>query len=110
MRLAVSYPGDSKVEQDLSHSLVGLFWCFGVRLREPNREALETIAFSVSQYFQVEQGQAPYEAAIDSATGMGKTYILAAAIEYLAFAENVCPSGRVSSPSGLSLGSALAST
>ena len=50
-------------------------------LREPNREAVRTINAAVSQYYDVEEQQPPFEAVIDSATGVGKTYILAGAME-----------------------------
>ena len=53
-------------------------------LREPNREALESIVIELSQHYDVDGKSAPFEAVVDSATGVGKTYILAAAIEYLA--------------------------
>ncbi|HZN15566.1 MAG TPA: DEAD/DEAH box helicase family protein [Acidimicrobiales bacterium] len=53
-------------------------------LREPNREALESIVIELSQHYDVDNRPAPFEAVVDSATGVGKTYILAAAIEYLA--------------------------
>ncbi|HVB22300.1 MAG TPA: DEAD/DEAH box helicase family protein [Ktedonobacteraceae bacterium] len=50
-------------------------------LREPNREAVQTINAAVSQYYDVEEQLPPFEAVIDSATGVGKTYILAGAME-----------------------------
>jgi len=50
-------------------------------LREPNREAVRTVAAAVSQYYDVEAGQPPFEAVIDSATGVGKTYIMIGALE-----------------------------
>ncbi len=53
-------------------------------LREPNREALESIAYEVVQHFEIDQKSAPFEAVVDAATGIGKTYVLAAAIEYFA--------------------------
>lgn len=53
-------------------------------LREPNREAVRTINAAVSQYYDVEEQQPPFEAVIDSATGVGKTYILAGAMELFA--------------------------
>jgi type III restriction enzyme len=56
-------------------------------LREPNKEALESIAAEVSQHYDVEGGDPPFEAVVDSATGVGKTYILAATIEYFAAAK-----------------------
>jgi len=53
-------------------------------LREPNMRAVETLAAELSQHFDVDGRPAPFEGIIDSATGVGKTYILAGAIEYLA--------------------------
>jgi len=53
-------------------------------LRDPNRRAIETLAAELVQYFEMEGRPAPFEGVIDSATGVGKTYILAGAIEYLA--------------------------
>ena len=45
-------------------------------LREPNHEAVQTLVAEVSQYYDVDEQQPPFEAVIDSATGVGKTYIL----------------------------------
>lgn len=53
-------------------------------LREPNREALESIAAVVAEHFEIDGKSPPFEGVIDVATGVGKTYILAAAIEYFA--------------------------
>ena len=53
-------------------------------LREPNKRALQAIAYDFDHYFNVEGNQPPREVVVDAATGMGKTYILAAAIEYFA--------------------------
>ena len=53
-------------------------------LREPNHDALRSIAFAVSRHYDVEGGEPPYEAVVDAATGLGKTYIIAASIEYYA--------------------------
>ncbi len=53
-------------------------------LREPNREGVRTINAAVSQYYDVEEQRPPFEAVIDSATGVGKTYILAGAMELFA--------------------------
>ena len=53
-------------------------------LREPNREAIQTLAAEVSQYYDVDGDLPPFEAVIDSATGVGKTYILAGSIELFA--------------------------
>jgi type III restriction enzyme len=59
-------------------------------LRDPNREAIRTISAAVSQYYDVEEKQPPFEAVIDSATGVGKTYILAGAMELFAIAYGIC--------------------
>jgi type III restriction enzyme len=53
-------------------------------LREPNMRAVETLAAELSQHFDIDLRPAPFEGIIDSATGVGKTYILAGSIEYLA--------------------------
>jgi type III restriction enzyme len=53
-------------------------------LRDPNREALESIAETVGAHFEIDKKPPPFEAVVDVATGVGKTYILAAAIEYFA--------------------------
>jgi len=53
-------------------------------LREPNREALESIVIELSQHYDVAGKDRPMEAVVDVATGVGKTYIMAAAIDYLA--------------------------
>jgi len=58
-------------------------------LREPNREAVQTLAAEISQHYDVEGQQPPFEAVIDSATGVGKTYILAGGMELLASAYSV---------------------
>jgi type III restriction enzyme len=55
-------------------------------LREPNREAVRTINAAVSQHYDVEEQQPPFEAVVDSATGVGKTYILTGAMELFAAA------------------------
>lgn len=53
-------------------------------LRRPNREALEAIAWRTHHHFDASGKPAPYECVIDSATGAGKTYVLAATLEYFA--------------------------
>jgi type III restriction enzyme len=58
-------------------------------LRDPNRDAVQTLAAEVSQHYDVEGKQPPFEAVIDSATGVGKTYILAASMELFAAAYGV---------------------
>ena len=58
-------------------------------LREPNRLAVETLAAEVSQYYDVDERKPPFEAVFDVATGVGKTYILAGAVELLVAAHGV---------------------
>ncbi len=53
-------------------------------LRTPNRDALTTVALRLSEHFAVPDPQVPYEGVIDVATGVGKTYVLAGVIEYMA--------------------------
>ncbi len=58
-------------------------------LRSPNREAVETLAAEVSQHYDVDGQPPPFEAVIDSATGVGKTYILTGAMELFAAVNDV---------------------
>jgi type III restriction enzyme len=58
-------------------------------LREPNRQAVRTINAAVSQHYDVEEKLPPFEAVVDSATGVGKTYILAGAMELFVAAYGV---------------------
>jgi type III restriction enzyme len=58
-----------------------------LELRTPNKEALDSIVFEVVQHYEIDKKKPPFEAVVDSATGVGKTYILAAAIEYFASKE-----------------------
>ena len=53
-------------------------------LREPNREALETIAYRLSEHYDLDHATGSFEGIADVATGVGKTYIMAGAIEYFA--------------------------
>jgi len=53
-------------------------------LRVPNKEALESMAAAIFRHFHLDREPPPLEAVVDIATGVGKTYVLAAAIEYLA--------------------------
>lgn len=52
-------------------------------LRRPNREALESIAWTSWHHFASGR-PAPFEGVVDSATGVGKTYIMASALDYFA--------------------------
>lgn len=53
-------------------------------LREPNRRAIETVALRTSDHYDVSERTDVYECVVDSATGVGKTYVMAGLIEYLA--------------------------
>jgi len=53
-------------------------------LRAPNREALDSIAKAVAQHYEVDGGEPPFECVVDLATGVGKTYVMASAIDYFA--------------------------
>ena len=53
-------------------------------LRQPNREALESIVYAIGKHYALDAKEPPFEAVVDAATGVGKTYIIAAAIEYFA--------------------------
>lgn len=67
----------------LDHGLVAAVSA-ALDLRAPNRDALTTIALRVSEHFAADEPSVPYEGVIDVATGVGKTYVLAGVIEYLA--------------------------
>jgi len=56
-------------------------------LRETNRKAIESVILSTSAHYDIAGRPAPFECIVDSATGVGKTYILAGLVEYLAGAE-----------------------
>ena len=53
-------------------------------LRAPNVEALRAIAYTAEQHYAIEGREPPYECVIDVATGVGKTFVMAAAIDYFA--------------------------
>lgn len=66
---------DSDLLEEVRHRLT---------LRAPNAQAVESVAFMMSQHYDVEGKEEPFECIVDSATGVGKTYIMAGLIEYLA--------------------------
>jgi type III restriction enzyme len=66
-------------------------------LRPPNRRALESLVGATDIYYSDAEATAPFECVIDSATGVGKTYVMAAAMEYLA-ATNSCRNFAVIAP------------
>jgi type III restriction enzyme len=53
-------------------------------LRKPNKQALESIAAVVANHYEVEKRSDLFEGVVDVATGVGKTYVAAAALEYFA--------------------------
>jgi type III restriction enzyme len=57
-------------------------------LREPNRKAIESVILRASDHYDVQESSAPFECIVDSATGVGKTYVMAGLMEYLAGAES----------------------
>src|SRR6266567_2344305 len=52
-------------------------------LREPNMRAVETLDGRLSQFYDVEEREGPFEVVLDLATGVGKTYVLTGAMELL---------------------------
>src|SRR5690554_4251383 len=54
-------------------------------LREPNKRALKTIVLRLAEH-EARSGET-FEGVVDAAVGMGKTYIMAAVIEYYATVE-----------------------
>jgi type III restriction enzyme len=77
-------PADLQLHDDLIAEIAAR-----LDLREPNREAIQTLAAEVSQWFDVDQKAVPLEAVLDAATGVGKTYILTGAMELFASAYGV---------------------
>ncbi|MGC3000129.1 DEAD/DEAH box helicase family protein [Streptomyces sp. G35A] len=53
-------------------------------LRQPNRKAVESVLLRTSDHYDVQGKTEPYECIVDSATGVGKTYVMAGLMEYLA--------------------------
>lgn len=58
-------------------------------LRKPNRLAVETISAELSQFFDVDERNPPFEAVLDVATGVGKTYVMTATMELLVQAHGI---------------------
>ncbi len=55
-----------------------------LQLRAPNKDALDSLVFELVQHYSVDRKLSPFECVIDSATGVGKTFIMVGALEYLA--------------------------
>jgi type III restriction enzyme len=67
---------DSLLDFDLADEVAAR-----VDLREPNKQALLSIAYALSRHYDAGH-EPPFEGVVDVATGVGKTYVMAAAIEY----------------------------
>lgn len=69
-------------ELDVDYDLLALI-SHEMKLRVPNAEAVTDIAVAVSDHFDRMDRGDMFEGVIDSATGVGKTYVMAGAIDYL---------------------------
>jgi type III restriction enzyme len=76
--------GDLLVDLDVLEAVAA-----ALDLREPNKAAVESIAYEVAQHFDIDERPAPFVGVVDAATGVGKTWIFAGALEYLAKARGV---------------------
>ncbi|MFN2470574.1 MAG: DEAD/DEAH box helicase family protein [Gaiellaceae bacterium] len=70
---------DELIRQDIVEAIAS-----NLDLRKPNKEALESIAAAVANHYEVEKRSELFEGVVDVATGVGKTYVAAAALEYFA--------------------------
>ena len=70
---------EAAIDQDLVDAIASR-----LELREPNKLALESVAYALLQHYAIDRKEPPFEGVVDSATAMGKTYIVAAAIDYFA--------------------------
>ena len=71
--------GDLQFENDLLDEIA-----HRLELRQANRDAVQTVALRTSDHYDVNGGETPFECIVDSATGVGKTYVMAGLIEYFA--------------------------
>lgn len=69
---------DSNLLDEVAHRL---------DLRAPNREAVRSVVLRTSQHYDVDEQTTPFACIVCSATGVGKTYVMAGLIEYLAGAD-----------------------
>lgn len=67
-------------------------------LRETNRKAIESVLLRSSMHYDVDGLDGPFECIVDSATGVGKTYVLAGLMEYLALASSPAKNFLVIAP------------
>ncbi|MET3948260.1 type III restriction enzyme [Arthrobacter sp. UYCu512] len=68
---------------DIDNDLLALI-SHQMELRKPNAEAVQDVAIAISDHIDRHGRNDPFEGVVDSATGVGKTYVLAATIDYLA--------------------------
>lgn len=71
--------GELQVDQELLDEVASR-----MDLRAPNREAIYDVALATSQHYDVDGLDSPYQCIVDSATGVGKTYVMGGLIEYFA--------------------------
>ncbi len=72
-------PASAHVDLDLLEAVASR-----LDLREPNRDALHLTAYRLAEHYGADGRTDPFEGVCDVATGVGKTYIVAGAIEYFA--------------------------
>lgn len=77
--LSDSVASDALIRQDLVEAVAA-----NLDLRDPNKQALESIAAAVANHYEVLGRTDRFEGVADVATGVGKTYVSAAVLEYFA--------------------------
>ncbi|MCT9625966.1 DEAD/DEAH box helicase family protein [Pseudarthrobacter equi] len=70
---------DVTIDQDLLKQIAAR-----LELRDPNQQAIESVAAMTSMHYDVDGKEGPFECIVDSATGVGKTYVMAGLIDYFA--------------------------
>lgn len=70
---------DEQLLEEIRHRLT---------LRTPNADAIKSAMAMLSQHYDVEGKAEPFHCIIDSATGVGKTFIMVGIVEYLAGIES----------------------
>ena len=56
-----------------------------LNLRAANKDAVQSILLTIARHYDLDHLPRPFEGVADVATGVGKTYILAATMEYMAY-------------------------
>jgi type III restriction enzyme len=70
--------GDIDVDFDLISQIT-----HQMELREPNAEAVRSVALAVSNHFDKRESDDTFEGVVSSATGVGKTFVMGGLIDYL---------------------------